>query len=91
MPEPLRRTFTVTNPQGLHMRPMSEFVQAAGKFQSSVTITKEGQVPVDGKSMFGLLGLAAEQGTVLYLEVTGPDAEQALQALLEVLEKTPAE
>lgn len=86
--EPLRRTVTVTNPQGFHMRPMTAFVEAASKFPCSVAVIKGDSLRVDGKSMFGLLGLAAEQGTELILEISGPEAEQAMQALVEVLEKT---
>ncbi|HWY86452.1 MAG TPA: HPr family phosphocarrier protein [Gemmataceae bacterium] len=86
--EPLRRTFTVANPQGLHMRPITAFVEVANKFQSDVSLAKEGAPKINGKSPLGLLGLAAEQGTELILEVNGPDADEALSALLDVLAKT---
>jgi phosphotransferase system HPr (HPr) family protein len=89
--EPLRRTITVSNPQGLHMRPITSFVEVANKFKSDVYLAKEGDSKINGKSPLGLLGLAAEQGTVLILEVNGPDAEEALSALVEVLSKASAE
>jgi phosphotransferase system HPr (HPr) family protein len=89
--EPLRRTFTVANPQGLHMRPITAFVEAANRFQSDVFLGKAGDAKINGKSPLGLLGLAAEQGTELTLEVNGPDAAEALDALLDVLAKTSAE
>jgi phosphotransferase system HPr (HPr) family protein len=89
--EPLRRTITVANPQGLHMRPITAFVETANKFQSDVFLAKEGDAKINGKSPLGLLGLAAEQGTLLTLEVHGPDAEEALLALLEVLNRTSVE
>jgi phosphotransferase system HPr (HPr) family protein len=89
--EPLRRIFTVSNPQGLHMRPITAFVEVANKFQSEVFLAKEGDDRINGKSPLGLLSLAAEQGTVLVLEVAGPDAEEALLALLDVLSKVPEE
>ncbi len=89
--EPLRSTFTVSNPQGLHMRPITAFVEEANKFQSAVFLGKEGNAKINGKSPLGLLELAAEQGTVLTLEVLGPDAAEALQALLDVLAKTSVE
>lgn len=89
--EPLRQTFTVSNPNGLHMRPITAFVEEANKFQSEVFLAKEGDSKINGKSALGLLGLAAEQGTVLILEVCGPDAEVALQALLNVLSHTSVE
>jgi phosphotransferase system HPr (HPr) family protein len=89
--EPLRRTFTVQNPQGLHMRPITAFVEVANKFQSDVFLAKEGDAKINGKSPLGLLGLAAEQGTQLTLEVNGPDAAEALNALLDVLAKSSSE
>jgi phosphocarrier protein len=83
--EPLRSTVKITNEQGLHMRPLGAFVKLASGFQSSVSVCKDGQPPVDGRSMFGLMSLGAEQGTELVLEVSGPDQEPALQALVGFL------
>src|SRR5205085_3713210 len=57
--EPLRRTFTISNPQGLHMRPITAFVETANKFKSDVFLEKEGADKINGKSPLGLLGLAA--------------------------------
>ena len=79
--EPIRCKVTITNPQGFHMRPMSAFVQLAGKYQSTVHIIRPDGQRIDGKSMLGLLSLAAEQGTELTLEVSGPDAKDAAEAL----------
>jgi phosphocarrier protein len=84
----IRRSVTITNPQGLHLRPIQAFVEAATKFQSSVSLSKDGAEPVNGKSMLNLLGMAADQGTVLVLEISGPDCEDAVQTLAEVLERT---
>lgn len=89
--EPLRCTFAIANPQGLHMRPITAFVEVANRFQSDVFLARMGENKINGKSPLGLLGLAAEQGTELTLEVNGPDAEEALHALLEVLNKTSVE
>jgi phosphocarrier protein len=86
--DPLRRSVTITNPQGLHMRPLQAFVEAAGRFQSNVFITKDGGERVNGKSLLNLLSLAAEEGTIVHLEVSGPDGQAALQALVEVLQRT---
>jgi len=83
--ELLRSTVKITNEQGLHMRPLSAFVKLASGFQSSVSVSRDGQPPVDGRSMFGLMSLGAEQGTELILEVSGPDQEPALQALVGFL------
>ena len=60
--DPLRRTVTISNPQGLHMRPMQTFVNTANQYRCSVRVSREGQQAVDGKSMILLLGLAAEAG-----------------------------
>jgi phosphotransferase system HPr (HPr) family protein len=89
--EPLRCKVTITNPQGFHMRPMSAFVQLAGKFQSNVHVIRPDGQRIDGKSMLGLLSLAAEQGTELTLEVTGPDADAALPALAELMARPSAD
>ena len=84
----LQQTIVIGNPQGLHMRPIVEFVEVAGKFQSEVALGKVGEPLVNGKSAFALLGLGAEQGTSLTLEVRGPDAPDALAALVEVLQRS---
>jgi phosphocarrier protein len=89
--EPIRHTLIITNPQGLHLRPMGAFVETGSRFQANVLVSKEGAPPVNGKSVINLLGLAAEQGTQITLELCGPDAAEALKALLEVLEKTHEE
>jgi phosphocarrier protein HPr len=82
--ETLRRKVTITNPQGLHIRPASAFAQLAARFQSSVTVWKETQ-GVNGRSPLELLLLAALPGTELILEVSGEDARAALDALAELL------
>jgi phosphocarrier protein HPr len=83
--EPLRRTVILSNPLGLHMRPMSAFVQQALKFQSEVVVIGPDGQRVDGKSMFGLMGLAAEQGSELTVEAAGPDQEVAVATLAQFL------
>ena len=84
----VRRSITITNPSGLHMRPLQAFDEVASRFQSSIFLTKEGGERVNGKSILSLLGLAAEQGTVVHLEVSGPDCHQAIDELAAVLERT---
>ena len=76
----LSKKVRVTNPQGLHARPASIFVKIANKFESEIKVTKEDQT-VNGKSIMGLLMLAAEQGSEVELTATGRDAEQALSEL----------
>jgi len=80
-----RQTVRITNPNGFHMRPMKAFVEAAARFPCEVTVTRAGLPPVNGKSIWGLLGLVAEQGTELTIEVTGPNAQEALEELAIVL------
>ena len=82
--ETLRRTVRINNPQGFHLRPLTAFVQAALRFESTVFVWK-GEQRVDGKSPLELMLLAAEQGTELTLEVTGSDAGQAIEVLGEIL------
>jgi len=80
----LRRLVQITNPQGFHMRPKAAFVQLASRFQSDVTLHWEG-APFNGKSIFELMLLAAPEGSAVEVEVAGPDADAALEALLAVL------
>ena len=70
----------VPNLLGMHARPASAFVKLAGRFGSSVRVTK-GDVTVNGKSIMGVLMLAAEQGSVLAIAAEGPDAASASEAL----------
>ena len=76
----VKRRLHIKNPQGLHARPASTFVKIANKFESEVTVKKGGET-VNGKSIMGLMTLAASQGSVLEVEVSGPDAEKAMQEL----------
>jgi phosphotransferase system HPr (HPr) family protein len=83
--EPLRARVTIPNEQGLHMRPLGEFVKLASRFQSSIFVQKSGRPRINGRSIIELLTLGAEQGTELTLEVSGPDQEEALRALTDFL------
>jgi phosphotransferase system HPr (HPr) family protein len=80
----LQRKVTVTNPTGFHLRPMAAFLRQAMQFQSDVAIAY-GEKRVNGKHMLELMLLAAEQGAELILEVSGPDAPAALDALAQIL------
>ena len=79
-----QRKVMIVNPQGFHMRPATLFAQAAGKFQSAVTLWKDNQ-RINGKSPLELMVLGAEQGTELTLEVSGPDATTAIEVLARIL------
>ncbi len=77
----LRRQVTITNPTGLHLRPIVDFVQMASQFASRITLAR-GEVLANGKSPLDLMLLGANEGAELTLEVSGQDAPAALPALL---------
>ncbi len=79
------QTARIVNKLGLHARPAALLVTAASRFQSEVYFTKDG-LRINGKSIMGVMMLAAEIGTDLLVEVTGPDEDQALEAILKVIE-----
>lgn len=87
MSHTLRRLYRVKNPNGLHMRPLQAFVEQANKFRSDVQVGRTGGEMVNGKSMIHLLTLGADQGTEIAIVASGPDAEEALGTLLEVLDR----
>ncbi len=80
----LRKTVTVANPNGLHMRPATQFAQAARGFRSAVTVWN-GEKRADGKSPLDLILLVALPGAELVLEVDGDDATQAIGPLADLL------
>jgi phosphotransferase system HPr (HPr) family protein len=80
-----RQTVRVTNPNGFHLRPAAAFAELARRFQSAVTVSKDGR-PVDGRAPLELLLLVAEQGTELVVEASGPDAREAVTALVALIE-----
>ena len=80
----LRRQVTITNPTGLHLRPIVDFVQMASQFACQITLAR-GEVLANGKSPLDLMLLGATEGANLTLEVSGQDAPAALPALLSVL------
>jgi phosphocarrier protein len=82
---PMRRKVTIANPHGFHLRPMQAFVELASQFRCTVQVWRDESEPVDGKSMLGLMLLAAEQGMELTVETDGPEAQPALDALTDLL------
>jgi phosphocarrier protein len=77
---------TLTNRQGLHARPAHLFVQTANAYASTLRVGRTDQDErVDGKSIMGMMMLAAERGVELELEATGPDADLMLRALVELV------
>jgi phosphocarrier protein HPr len=80
------RDCTITNEAGLHARPAALFVKTANLFRSDIWVEK-GDEEVNGKSIMGLMMLAAESGATLRITAEGDDAEEALAALGELLER----
>jgi phosphocarrier protein len=77
MPE---RTVEIINRNGLHARPAAEMVKTAARFQSAITIERD-DMSVNGKSIMGVMMLAAECGASIRIVADGPDADAALDAL----------
>jgi phosphotransferase system HPr (HPr) family protein len=82
----LTREVVVANSQGLHARPADMLAREARKWQSRIELVGEAQ-RVDGKSILDVLTLAAEAGTRLVVEATGPDAREALEAIGGLFER----
>jgi phosphocarrier protein len=80
----LRKKVTIPNVAGLHMRAANVFVDSASRFEASVTVAR-GDLRVNGKSILGLMMLAAPCGTEISLEVEGSDAEDAMRTLLDLV------
>ncbi|MGB8951046.1 MAG: HPr family phosphocarrier protein [Candidatus Aminicenantales bacterium] len=78
------KTVTIRNKLGLHARAAVKFVNMANRFSSQVRIEKDGD-EIDGKSILGILTLAATQGTEIVLRIWGSDEEAALDALVALI------
>lgn len=76
----IKKKITIENSSGLHARPSAALVKLASKFKSDFFIHSYGY-RVNGKSILGVMTLAAEQGAELELELNGPDEEEALKAI----------
>ncbi|MBI5417107.1 HPr family phosphocarrier protein [Candidatus Poribacteria bacterium] len=74
----IEKEIILNNKLGLHARPAAMFVQIANKFKSEIYLTKDNQT-VNGKSVLGILTLAAEHGSILNLQINGPDASEMLK------------
>lgn len=82
----VRRKVIIRNKSGLHARPAALFVQLASKFDSTITIIK-GDTSVNGKSIMGILMLAAGQGCEITIKADGNDAKEAVLELKELVGK----
>ena len=79
------RTVTVTNPLGLHARAAAKFVSVAARFQSHIRVARDARV-MDGKSIMGILLLAASRGSALVISAEGQDEADAVDALSQLVE-----
>lgn len=82
----MARTVEVVNRAGMHARPAAELVKLAGRFDADIRLTKDG-LEVNGKSIMGVLMLAAERGSRLTISAKGADADTAVSALSELVER----
>ena len=81
----ISRTVKVANKLGLHARPAAMLVTVAARYESEVFLTKD-SLRVNGKSIMGVMMLAAEKGSELTIEVNGRDEEKALEEIVRVVE-----
>jgi phosphocarrier protein len=81
----VRAELMIANKVGLHARPSSQFVNLASRFRSEIFVSHDG-VEVNGKSILGLMMLAAEPGASIVVRAEGPDEEEALAALAQLVE-----
>jgi phosphocarrier protein HPr len=82
----LARNLTILNRFGIHARPAALFVKTAGQFASDILVEKDGSI-VSAKSIMGLLTLEGSKGAVLKVTATGVDAQEALDALEELVKQ----
>jgi phosphocarrier protein HPr len=80
----LEKDIPIINRLGLHARPAAMFVRIASRYRSEVWVAKEGE-EVNGKSIMGLMMLAAGQGSTLHIRCEGADADKAMEELEELI------
>ena len=80
----IEKEITIINRLGLHARPAAMFVRIASRYRSEVWVEKEGE-QINGKSIMGLMMLAAGQGSKLLIRCEGPDADKAMEELEELI------
>lgn len=83
-PAQVNRSVTICNQRGLHARAAARFVKLAFEYDADITVTKAG-ASVSGRSIMGLMMLAAGPGSTVDLSATGPDATRAIDALVALI------
>ncbi len=86
MSDAASRTVEIVNRLGFHARPAAEFVKLAGRFESHIEVEKDG-LKVNGKSIMGVLMLAAEHGSRITIRCQGSDAERAAGELADLVRR----
>ncbi len=81
---PVRRLVTICNKRGLHARAAAKFVKLADTFDADLKVAKNGSI-VSGRSIMGLMMLAASIGSTIELRATGPEAQPAIDAMAELV------
>lgn len=81
----ITKKVTILNSMGLHARPAAQFVKIASKYKSDVYIMKN-EREVNGKSIMGVMTLAAEVGSQLIIKIDGVDQHEAMEALVKLIE-----
>ena len=84
------KEFTIQNQIGLHARPATFFIQKANEFKSSISVEKDGH-SMNAKSLLGVLSLAIVHGSVIKIVANGPDEQEAVMALGELIKADFAE
>jgi len=82
----IERTVTIKNRTGLHTRPAAMLVKVAAKYQSEFFIRKD-SFEINGKSIIGVMTLAAEQGAMLVFRFEGPDEQEAADAVIALVDR----
>ena len=80
------KELTISNKLGIHARPAAQFVKTASKFKADIRVEKDGE-EVNGKSIMGLMMLAAGHGSVINIIVEGSDAQDAMKALEDLVNR----
>lgn len=81
-----KKDFTILNKLGIHARPAAQFVKTANRFQADIFVEKDGE-EIDGKSIMGLMMLAAGHGSVISVSAEGLDADAALTAIEDLINR----
>jgi phosphocarrier protein len=82
---PVSQVVEIVNERGLHARASAKFVKLAAAFDAEVTVTRDGTT-VDARSIMGLMMLAAGPGSIIEIAAEGPEAQPALDALVELVQ-----